>query len=282
MLKSLRERCRGRTSAGFTLVEALVVMVIMSVVMMAVMSLFIPVVRSTAVQTQVSDVQANLRLGMGRMTKDLILAGLLVSPSVGAAVELSGGSPANTITIRSRTVGNAFGRVVSYNSGVLTLSDKAMVSAFPKGSKVGLFDPLSSASVGSTTYTVKAADYDAALGTLSLDPVVVVQKETVLLKIEEDAQLPLQTIVYQVNNGALERTINNNDPALHGSKQILARNVNSVTFTSDPATAITLTNPVRRVDITLVGQSVGLAGGGAESSTKDRQLQGSVALRNVF
>jgi hypothetical protein len=234
------------------------------------------------VQTQVSDVQANLRLAMGRMTKDLILAGFLVNPSdFGAAVELSGGPPADTLTIRSRIVGDGFARVISNTpsgSPTLTVSDTDMQTAFPKGTSVRLFDPLGSSELDGLVYTVDAVNYNTATLTASLTlaptSVPAVSPETVIIKIRDGGQPALQTIRYLVEGGALTREVN-------GSKQILARNVNSVTFTSDPATDVSLTNPVRLVDINLVGQSVGLAGGGAESSTKDRQLQASVALRNV-
>ncbi len=64
---------------GMTLVELLMVMAILSVVMMAVMSLYIPVVQSTAAQTQVADVQDNLRLALKTMTRDLLTGGFLVA-----------------------------------------------------------------------------------------------------------------------------------------------------------------------------------------------------------
>ena len=65
-------------SRGMSLVELMLVMAILSVVMLAVMSLYVPAYQSTVAQTQVSDVQSNLRLALKTMTRDLLLAGFLV------------------------------------------------------------------------------------------------------------------------------------------------------------------------------------------------------------
>jgi prepilin-type N-terminal cleavage/methylation domain-containing protein len=67
------------SNRGMSLVELIVVMGILSIVMLAVMSLYIPAHQSTVVQTQVSDVQSNLRLALNTMTSDLLTAGFLAS-----------------------------------------------------------------------------------------------------------------------------------------------------------------------------------------------------------
>ncbi len=68
----------GRSRRGMTLVELLLVMAILSVVTLALMSLYIPTYQSTIAQTQVSDVQDNLRLALKVMTRDILHAGFLV------------------------------------------------------------------------------------------------------------------------------------------------------------------------------------------------------------
>ena len=287
---------------GFTLVEMLLVMVILSVVTMAVMSLYVPAVRSTKVQTELSDVQSNLRLAMDRMTKDLILAGFLVSPGYdtggapGAIYWQGDVSPNDTddLTIRTRTIGNAFARIVDNDSlGELALSDVDMVADFPVGTKLRIFAPMSAAeaeSVGTGydednpssyddyVYEVTANDVPATVNSTAYPASLTVSpapsgilSQSVIVKIRDDTQPPMQTIRYRVNNGALERIVN-------GTTQILARNIASVLFGYDTSA----TGAIKRVDITLTGTPVELAGGGAESSTKERQLQTSVALRNVY
>ena len=53
---------------GFTLVEAIIVMAILSIVMMAIMSFIIPTRHSMNMQAQVTDVQTNLSLAVDVMT----------------------------------------------------------------------------------------------------------------------------------------------------------------------------------------------------------------------
>ncbi len=293
------ERYTGQR--GFSLIEVIVVMAIFSVVVMAVMSLFIPAVKSTSVQTQLSDVQANLRLAMNRMTQDLLLAGFLVNPGYDAGGTLAPGaiywegdvSPNDTddLTIRSRAVGDAFARVIDFSSGSVALSDDEMASAFPPGTSVRLFAPMVAVeleSLDNASYDENNTSYyddyvytvnsHSTMNIGGVDHVALdlascpsdVPKETVVLRVRDNTQPPMQTIRYRVNNGALERIVN-------GSTQILARNVDSVTFAYEDS----VMGSIKRVDITLTGQTTAL-GDDAWSSAKDRTLQTSVTLRNVY
>lgn len=287
MLNLTRTQRGCARQRGFTLVEMIVVMAIMSIVMMAVMSLLIPAVRSTSVQTKLSDVQSNLRLAMNRMTKDLILAGFLVKPGddtydpggTPGAIYWEGGNPGSDLTIRTRTVGNAFGRVLAYSSGKIGLSDADMALAFPAGTSIRLFTPMTAEEheagvVYSVTDNTTPATFDGVSYptlTFTPTPVLPVLEETVVVKVKDGSVSSLQTIRYRVVDGALLREVN-------GVRQFLARNVASVLFEYQNSA----TGAVKRVDITLTGQPVGLAGGGAESSTKNRSLYTSVALRNVY
>ena len=60
---------RKHGSRGMSLVELMLVMAILSVVMLAVMSLYVPAHQSTVAQSQVSDVLGNLRLAAATMTR---------------------------------------------------------------------------------------------------------------------------------------------------------------------------------------------------------------------
>lgn len=71
-------RIRG-DRRGFTLVELLVVAALMGVVMMAVLSLVRSSQRSAQTSDEVVQVQQNLRVAMERLTRDLRMAGLLVT-----------------------------------------------------------------------------------------------------------------------------------------------------------------------------------------------------------
>jgi prepilin-type N-terminal cleavage/methylation domain-containing protein len=148
MRKSNVKKWHG--SRGMTLVEMLLVMAILSVVMMAVISLFIPVQQSTVAQTQVSDVQGNLRLALKTMTRDLLIAGFLMpydpiafpnaAPDYYVDTPTSGGTQNSAdFIIRTRAVGSDFARISSVSGPggnyKLIVTDAEMVENFPAGSK---------------------------------------------------------------------------------------------------------------------------------------------------
>ncbi len=296
-----RSRLDGQR--GFSLVEMLMVMAIFSVVMMAVVSLFIPVVRSTSVQTELSDVQANMRLAMNRMTQDLLTAGFLVSPEFDAGGTQSAGQvfweagdneEPDYLILRTRAVGDAFARVVAsvISGGDLWvgLSDADMALSFPPGSSVRLFDPMMAREVLTATsydetvaseyddyvYTIVSNDQTMAIdGTtypvLQIDgPATVVNTETVVLRVRDASQPPMQTIRYQVADGALHRIVN-------GATQVLARNIDTVQFAYETSPR----DAIKRVDVTLTRQTEA-RGNDALASAKERMLRTSVTLRNVY
>lgn len=286
MRKTLLKTPHG--SRGMSLVELLLVMAILSVVMLAVMSLYVPAHQSTVAQTQVADVQSNLRLAANRMTQDLLIAGFLVptNPVIfeASATPTTADNPDDDdFTIRTRAVGNAFARVASAASASgdirITVSNPAMVALFPLGTKVRLFEPITANEVNATSgsdadrvYTVTAN----GAGTFDIDPGSVIGSaaeipaETVVLKVRDDAQPPVQTIRYRLNSGALERIVN-------GDSQFLARNMDSVLFAYDK----TPEGRVRRVDIMLTGATQALKDD-AISGEKSRQVSTSVSLRNIY
>lgn len=106
---------------GFTIVELVIVMLILSVVMTAVMSLLLPAQRSSIVQSDLSTIQGSMSVALDRMSKDFRNAGFLST----LAPVASGGYPVNTtanetvivdasvnpITINTRAVSGIFGRV---------------------------------------------------------------------------------------------------------------------------------------------------------------------------
>lgn len=300
------QRIRALNSnRGMTLVELLVVMVILSVVMMAVMSLFIPVQQSTVAQTQVSDVQSNLKLAINTMTRDLLTAGFLTSrypivfPDADTAPDFGSSTLADIGThnsadfiIRTRAVGSGFARIASATHSVdsfaLTVADSEMVSKFPDGSKVRIFgsmngeelieaidDTISSANrvleVSSSSGSTINVDVSAA--TLDADERNALEEglvEAVVVRVRDDSQPSLQTIRYKLNSeGGLERIVN-------GNTQILARNLDSVAFGFSPATG-----RINLVDVKLTGKTKALKDD-AISGEKTREIETSVRLRNVF
>ena len=300
--------CKGQMkslngSRGMTLVEMIVVMAILSVVMMAVMSLYIPMHPSTAAQTQVSDVQSNLRLALNTMTRDLMTAGFLASrnpivfPDAAAnfadeSLTSVGTENSTDFILRSRAVGSGFARISSatYAGSIfqVTVADVGMVPKFSNGSKVRIFGSMngeelieninggvSSANRVLTVSTTSGATIDLNISAASLsaaekDELVASLVEAVVVRVRDDGQPALQTIRYRLNNGALERIVN-------GSTQILARNLSAVNF----AYNWTPQNRVNRVDIKLTGKTKALKND-AISGEKTREVETSVRLRNIF
>lgn len=272
---------------GMTLVEMIVVMAIMSVVVMAVMSIYVPAHQSTVAQTQVSDVQSNLRLANNRMTQDLLTAGFLVTNGPIVFPDYDPADPNNPgtenpvdFTIRTRVAGHAFARVdsaVGVTGGKIRINvtDADMVARFHTGSKVRLFEPVSATEVVAGTYSVVGAPASGApADTIDIDPGASglsagdIFKEFVLVGVKDGAA-ETQTIRYYFQDGALIREVN-------GDKQLLARNMESVAF----AYEYTPEGRVRRVDIVLTGVTKALKDD-AISGVKSRQVATSVSLRNV-
>ncbi len=286
-------------SRGMTLVELLLVMAILSIVMLAVISLYIPAYQSTVVQTQVSDVQGHLRLALKTMTRDLLIAGFLMpydpiafpdaAPDYYVDTPTSGGTENSAdFIIRTRAVGSDFARI-SIVGGVpgdvaLTVTDSEMVENFPVGSRVRLFEPVTGTEVKKDTgnpedrvYTVltsSGSTINITSGALLLSDIL---EETVMIRVRDVSAPALQTIRYTLSNGELRRTVNN-------QVQFLARNLDtSDTTVGGPSFFdydYTAEGRVKRVDVKLTGQTRALKDD-AISDEKRRAIETSVKLRNV-
>lgn len=292
---------------GMTLVELLVVMVILSVVMMAVISLYVPLQQSTVAQTQVSDVNANLRLALNTMTRDLLTAGFLeprfpvvfpdASPNFTDETLTDRGTydPANPdFIIRTRAVGSGFARVAEEPTGTndsafpIKVADPSMVLNFPVDSRFRVFGAMNGTElIGAIKGTVTSANRvfkvvsynsttivanlsDASLTSAELDDLKEVMLEAVMIRVRDDGQPPLQTIRYRLNNGALERIVN-------GNTQYLARNLDAASFGFEDNEH----DRVNLVDIKLTGKTRALKDD-AISGEKTREVATSVRLRNIY
>ena len=298
-------------SRGFTMIEVIVVMAILSIIMMAIMSTIIPTRHSMSMQSQVTDVQSNLHLAMNVINKDLLSAGFLVTPFFdpptndpdcpdywkgdNSADNMEPGpifwqgnditEAVDDLTIRTRITGNAFAVVEFQNpDNSLQLTHADMRDNFCNGNTtktatVRAFNP------------VTMADLDCAAGNYSceMDPTIVaaslytVDCDSGKITINRNVSpstvivgtradaLPLQTIRYRVNNGVLERIVN-------GNVQNLARGVTSINFAYGRSSSGT----VNQVDVTLTGVIAAMKAGDAQLGEKTRTLTTTVNLRNVF
>ncbi len=281
-----------QASKGVTLVELMVVVVIMGVVVMAVMSLFIPSVKNTAVQTELADVQGNLRLATDRMTKDLMTAGFLIGTELpiifeASATPTTAANPDNTdFTIRTRAIGNGFARVVSGTATVVTLSTAEMVDQFPDNSKVRLFEPVTATEIdeeatptaANRVYTVTSSDKVAKTLTInSGGALTAIDPETVVVRVNDSTSPAIQTIRYRLVDSDADGTGDSLARIVNGNTQFLARGLSNVNFTYQFATG----DRVRKVEITLTGKTT-KRGEDAISNEKSRELKTSVTLRNTL
>lgn len=283
------------SNRGMTLIELLLVMAILSVVMMAVISLYVPAHQSTVTQTQVSDVNSNLRLALNTMTRDLLIAGFLeprfpvVFPDADPDFTdetLNDMGTENTadFIIRTRIVGDHFARITSASNSAsileATVADADMVDNFPVGAKLRIFGSMngeelietvksgvSSAnrvltvdSISGTTINVDVSG--AGLSLAEMGTLASISDEAVMVRVKDTAQPAMQTIRYQLLDGALARTIN-------GSTQYLARNLDAVEFGYE----YNAQGRVNRVDAKLTGKTT--------SQDKVREAETSVRLRNI-
>ena len=146
---------------GFTLVEVIIVMMILSVVMTAVLSLVVPAQRSTTVQSDLSTVQGGMRVALERVTKDFRNAGFLFA---GAPIT-SGGYPVNTtpsetvtvdasvnpLTINTKAVSGVFGRVAEVPTSTADTFDlvyPAQSRNFPVDSYAAVVEPVNGLLLG--------------------------------------------------------------------------------------------------------------------------------------
>ena len=280
-------RC-GRDRRGMTLVELLLVMAILSIVTLAVMSLYIPTYQSTVAQTQVSDVQDNLRLALKVMSRDILHAGFLVPLDPITSNDATG------FTIRSRIVGNNFARITDTANDTgkirITVADPDMVDNFQVGSRVRLFEPMNANEVTEQPVVAGITDDERAYPVDSIDPgnnyiyidktsnpsldAADILEETVMLVVRDQNQPPLQTIEYRLNNDSLERIVN-------GNLQTLARNVDMDPGNSRFDYGLNSDGRLVRVDIRLAGKTIALKDD-AISGEKIRSVETSVKMRNVF
>ena len=119
------------------------------------------------------------------------------------------------------------------------------------------------APLGSNTININTS------AVLSIASVTDLPAETVVVRIKDENQPPLQTIRYRLVDGSLVREIND-------TRQVLARNVDAVDFQYFPAGG----DRINHIEIILTGKTKALKND-AISGAKTRQIKTSVKLRNI-
>lgn len=171
---------RMRTNdRGFTIVELLVAMAILGVLTAGIFSLYNTQHKVTHVESDVVDVQQNLRMAIDRLTKDVRMAGFALTAGsgnpVGAAGDNAGLGGSDTFTINTSSASATSTRIdadltatVSTDSSITftVLADEA--GLFTVGDVVRIINPGDRSQPAETSFTVTAID--AAGPTLTVLP----------------------------------------------------------------------------------------------------------------
>ena len=97
-----------RREAGFTLIEVLTAIAVMSIILAATLGALTSAMKTTQSVTEMADTQENLRAGMNYMTRDLIQAGEGI-PQNGLTIPNSGGAtPTSNVYSPGPTVNSKF------------------------------------------------------------------------------------------------------------------------------------------------------------------------------
>jgi prepilin-type N-terminal cleavage/methylation domain-containing protein len=145
---------------GFTMIELMVVLTILSIVMMAIYSVYRTHQRTAYTQDEVVEVQQNLRLGMGSITRDVRMAGFLIpysttpapTPVISAIVNNNAGiaqplpAPDNVnsdaVTITTASATDTVARIAQPPAGAkLYVDDPIAVDTFTIGDVVTIIRP---------------------------------------------------------------------------------------------------------------------------------------------
>jgi len=297
---------------GFTLVEAIIVMAILSIVMMAIMSFIIPTRHSMNMQAQVTDVQSNLSLAIEVMTRDLLAAGFLVDPAFDPPTThpdcpsyWKGDTPSDDmrpgpifwqgnitsededdLTIRTRIAGKSFAVMGATSaSTTVTPTHQDMLGNFCNGAtvstaKVRVFNPITMSDPDCAPDNYDCEMVPATIAA-SLANVTSCTADDFTL----DRSVAPGAVIVGTRNDALPMQtiryrVNNGtlERIVNGNTQFLARGVTGVNFTYGRSSS----GFVNRVDVTLTGVINAIKPGDVQLSQKTRSVATTVNLRNVF
>ncbi len=139
---------------GVTLIELMIVLLLLSLVMMSIYSLYRTHQRTAYTQDEVVEVQQNLRIGMENITRDIRMAGFLipynttpvnaVNDNTGVAQPLPAPDNVNSdaITINTASASTTAARLWQPPAGaVFTVDDPQSVDPFNTGDVVTIIRP---------------------------------------------------------------------------------------------------------------------------------------------
>lgn len=291
---------------GFTIVELVIAMAILSAVTAAIFSLYNTQHKVTHIEADVVDVQQNLRMALESITKDLRMAGFAVpgeANPVNAAGDNNGLSSSDTLVLNTSSASGSATRIDANQTVSVTAGSPITFTVianetgfFAPGDAVRIINTGDKSEPAATAFTVSAVD--ASGPSISVTPqssagAVDFKRGFLLVRTGDSAPGTFpNTIQYCLGPAAgcapavtcswgscLMRVVNGNADA--GS--IVASNITQMqlsyvldggTVESAPADV----SQVRDVIVTLSGQTAATAG--LSGAPKTRQMAASAKLRN--
>ncbi len=300
-----------KKETGFSLIELLIVVAMLSLVMAAVYSLYLTHQKTAFTQDEVVEVQQNLRIAMDSMTHDIKMAGFLipatntpvgvVSSNAGPAMTPAGAIILNTsdgVTLNTASGAKTYAWIdidasATTGLGTIQMDSSESVDQFISGDVVvaRIIRPQDKSQPGGAANTFIVSNPDRAAKTMTLsvgtgvDPGPVFKKGDVIARTTAAAPHP-NTVAYSLGQGG---TCPANQVCLmrdeNGSgAQVVANNISDfqLRYLLDDNTEVDVPpdlGTVRAVRVTLTGQTVATVVASAEAA-KIRQATSVISLRN--
>jgi prepilin-type N-terminal cleavage/methylation domain-containing protein len=288
---------KKRYSRGFSLIELLIVMALMGIVALAIISLYRTTNRTAATSDEVIEVQQNLRIALDQISRDLRMAGFMITPLSDAFQQADATSlTLVTATATGRAARIAEGPVIgtATTSADFIVALEEMVDQFSTGDQVRVLRPTSHGEPIAAVFTIGQTDRDNRRIRLNDFSGVAVPVNYISGDLIVQATAPSNTIGYCLgpsascgpavaecpdNQTCLMRVVN-------GTASVLAGNIapEGLTFTyflenGGPTSVPEDLGQIRGVRVELTGETVStvpLSGG----QPKTRTIASVVKLRN--
>lgn len=284
-------RTKDRNTSGFTLVEILVVITIFGIFMGAVYSLYIAHMKTAFNREEVVDVQQNVRIAMDQLTRDIRMAGFLVSAPVTEGL----GNYSTNISIQTATTESTF---VAINSVIqndrFSVTPPAVLDRIKSGvDQVSIVRPSTKAQIGGIFSVLSSS---SASGRMTITPAAPADSLRVGDMVCKATIYP-DKIQYRVDRTDVLQGCNKS-PCLQrrtdtvGNWEVIAQGIDKIRFeyiifdgtsstpTIDPNSFTTVDNArrVTSIRVTVTGQTSRKAS--TEDTLKTRELSTLIKLRN--
>lgn len=271
---------RNRQS-GFTLVELLVVIALFGIFAGAVYALYIAHMKTVLSREEVLDVQQNVRIAMDRLTRDMRMAGFLVSPAIDKSL-----SNYSTVSIRTASADSTFASINSViQNDEISAVPAAAIANYTPGDTVTIIRPSTKAQLGAV-FSVLSLSTDT--GRMKITPAAPADELRVGDMVCKATGYPDQ-IRYRIDRSNTSQGCNIS-PCLTRNSEIIAQGINQIRFdyfldgaNDTPRTDASILSDediakITAIRVTVTGQTSRRSD--PADTLKTRELKSLVKLRN--